>query len=283
MSKPRKSAPAVKDSKSIDDVAKPGTSAPSDTSRAIITHRPMIKDPMVVHDGAAADESEEKPEKQPLMGGGKAETKLTPLGESEDTKEADNEAAETEPAADEDKGTNDKPAEKPAEKPQEEAKPDVATEEAAEETSEEPASGKDQAESDKPSKPDPEEAEAGAGGPDAADHNEERDKPDDATPDEKPDEAEENSEAADKSKKSGPDEEAEAAKQAEADAKIRKLVDSKKYFLPINAVEQRRSARIAAVGAVLAIILAVAWVDVALDAGLIHLGNIKPVTHLFSN
>ncbi len=30
------------------DVAHPNTSAPSDTSRPIITHRPMMKDPMMV-------------------------------------------------------------------------------------------------------------------------------------------------------------------------------------------------------------------------------------------
>jgi hypothetical protein len=36
-------------------------------------------------------------------------------------------------------------------------------------------------------------------------------------------------------------------------------------------------------GIVLAVVLAVAWVDVALDAGLIQLGSVKPVTHFFSN
>jgi outer membrane biosynthesis protein TonB len=75
----------------------------------------------------------------------------------------------------------------------------------------------------------------------------------------------------------------EAAKQAEHDANIQKIVDSKKYFLPINSVEKRRSARFVALGIVLSLLLAVAWVDVALDAGLIHLGNVKPVTHFFSN
>lgn len=79
------------------------------------------------------------------------------------------------------------------------------------------------------------------------------------------------------------EDEAEAEAQAAEEAKVRKLVDSRKYFLPINAVEHRRSARFAAVGIILALLLVVAWVDVALDAGLIHLGGVKPVTHLFSN
>lgn len=69
----------------------------------------------------------------------------------------------------------------------------------------------------------------------------------------------------------------------EEDAQIEKLVESRKYFLPINAVEHRRSTRFAVAGVILALILAVAWVDVALDAGLIRLGGVKPVTHLFSN
>ncbi|HXE10077.1 MAG TPA: hypothetical protein VN554_01490, partial [Verrucomicrobiae bacterium] len=121
---------------------------------------------------------------------------------------------------------------------------------------------------------------------------EKADKADDTTAaePEKPDEDEGNTAdegvpdkagAAKKAKKAGAD--AEAAAQAEQDIKLHKLVESKKYFLPINAVEQRRSARVALAGALLALILAVAWVDVALDAGLIHLGNVKPVTHLFSN
>ncbi|HYH36173.1 MAG TPA: hypothetical protein VD706_01595, partial [Candidatus Saccharimonadales bacterium] len=70
---------------------------------------------------------------------------------------------------------------------------------------------------------------------------------------------------------------------AAQEAKLQKLIDSKKYFLPINAVEQRRSKRVVTLGVVLAILLALAWFNIALDAGLIHVDNIKPVTHFFSN
>jgi archaellum component FlaD/FlaE len=76
---------------------------------------------------------------------------------------------------------------------------------------------------------------------------------------------------------------AEAEAQAKHDAAIQQLVDSKQYFLPINAVEKRRTKRVVVLGIVLSIILALAWVDVALDAGLIHIAGVKPVTHFFSS
>lgn len=79
------------------------------------------------------------------------------------------------------------------------------------------------------------------------------------------------------------DEEAERAKQAEHEAAIQKTIDSKKYFLPIKTVEQRKSARFVALGVLLALLLIVAWADIALDAGLIQINGVKPVTHFFSN
>lgn len=75
----------------------------------------------------------------------------------------------------------------------------------------------------------------------------------------------------------------DAAQQAEHDESIQKLIVSKKYVLPINSVEKRRSRRFVMLGIVLSLVLLVAWADVALDAGLIHVGGIKPVTHFFSN
>jgi len=76
---------------------------------------------------------------------------------------------------------------------------------------------------------------------------------------------------------------AEAEKVALHDAEIQKLVDSKQYYLPINAVEKRRSKRVVALGIFLSLILAAAWLDIALDAGLVQLDSVKPVTHFFSN
>lgn len=208
-------ADASADSAPIADVSHPDTSAPSDTSRPIITHRPMMKDPMVVAAEGKDTDPEMETEPKSYVSQHTTEAKLTPPSET---------AADTET---------------------------------------------DQADKAKPEEDPPAEADT----QDAKDEAAEADEPD------KPDEKPEKTDA--KTKRADPD--LEAAAQAEQDAKVRKLVESKKYFLPINAVEQRRSARVVAIGAIVAIILAVAWVDVALDAGLIHLGSIKPVTHLFSN
>jgi hypothetical protein len=109
---------------------------------------------------------------------------------------------------------------------------------------------------------------------------------------EKPAQAETSAEnATDEEDKSGGDQAAEVANQeaaAEAeqtkhDESMQKLIDGKQYFLPINSVEKRRTKRFVMLGVVLALLLAVAWVDVALDAGLVQFGNLKPVTHFFSN
>lgn len=99
------------------------------------------------------------------------------------------------------------------------------------------------------------------------------------------DEAKKNTQKNDKKAPITPGEEAdvEASRRAERDANLQKIVDKKTYFLPINAVEKRKTKRFVALGIVLSLVLVVAWVDVALDAGLIELGGVKPVTHFFSN
>lgn len=76
---------------------------------------------------------------------------------------------------------------------------------------------------------------------------------------------------------------AETAEQAKHEAAIQHLIDSKKYELPINAVEKRKSKHFVVLGIVLAILLVLAWGDIAADAGLIHISGLKPVTHFFSN
>ncbi len=81
--------------------------------------------------------------------------------------------------------------------------------------------------------------------------------------------------------------ESEDAKAAEEQAayqtKLQQAYDSKQYFLPINTLEHRRTARFVALGIFLSLLLAMVWVDIALDARLIHLGGLKPLTHFFSN
>lgn len=82
-----------------------------------------------------------------------------------------------------------------------------------------------------------------------------------------------------------PDEEVAAKDEAELKhaADLENLVESKQYFLPINAVEHRRSRRSALAGILLVVVLAMALADIALDAGLVSFGHIQPLTHFFHN
>lgn len=63
---------------------------------------------------------------------------------------------------------------------------------------------------------------------------------------------------------------------------INELVTNKKYFLPINQVEKKKNRRVVVVGIILCVILAIAWVDVALDAGIISNTYHLPHTHFFA-
>jgi cytoskeletal protein RodZ len=204
MSEPEKSTTA----KPIIDVEHPGKSAPADTSRSIITHRPILKDPMMIDENASTD-SEKKNEPKLISS---SNIRLQPGN----TVIEDKTPVKTETEA------------KPEPVPEPPPEPEVEV------------------------KADPE--------PDAEEKVETETK-----------------------KQAEAEVEDEAAKQAEHEVNIQKVVDSKKYFLPINSVEKRRSARFVALGIVLSLLLAMAWVDVALDAGLIHLGGVKPLTHFFSN
>ena len=60
------------------------------------------------------------------------------------------------------------------------------------------------------------------------------------------------------------------------------LVESQKYFLPITTAEQRKSRRTVVLGTILAIVLLLAWADIAVDAGLVNLPVNLPHTNFFS-
>ncbi len=72
-----------------------------------------------------------------------------------------------------------------------------------------------------------------------------------------------------------------------ADAKLQDeldgLVEKKQYFLPINAVEKRRSQHIFIFGTILILVLGLAWLNIAMDAGFVSVPGVRPVTHLFHN
>lgn len=70
---------------------------------------------------------------------------------------------------------------------------------------------------------------------------------------------------------------------ARHEAVVERLVNSRKYELPINAVEKRKTKNFVVLGFLLSILLVLVWADVALDAGLVKLNGVKPVTHFFSN
>lgn len=77
--------------------------------------------------------------------------------------------------------------------------------------------------------------------------------------------------------------EAAAAEEALAHSQhIADIVASQKFYLPINRVEKRKNRRAVVIGAVLCIILAVAWLDVAFDAGIISDTYNLPHTHFFT-
>ncbi len=75
------------------------------------------------------------------------------------------------------------------------------------------------------------------------------------------------------------DEKQLAADAAQA-AKVEGLIKRQVYVLPINAVERRRSKHVVVGGLVLIVLLAFAWLDLAADAGFIHVPYL-PLTHFF--
>lgn len=80
-----------------------------------------------------------------------------------------------------------------------------------------------------------------------------------------------------------PEETAAAKLQADqlAADEIDELIESKAYNLPIETAENRRARLVTIVGVLLILILAAAWLNVALDAGFITIPGVEPLTHFF--
>lgn len=265
-----------KDSK-IMDVAHPGKTAPSENSKSVIVgHGPMMKDPMVI-DGdsdkvespkedlskrtsksvivpiGSDDQDDSKKEKSKSKSSVKAKSKHK-LKEDDDKKtiaalaaEVDAEDVEDTESSDSEESdeNNIPPVELPVIDIDEEDKTDKKV-----------SDEKNEIEEDKQEKVDAE--------PDKVD-SEEVD--------------EEN-----KNKETNPNEaELKNDEEEKHQKEIQKLAESKQYYLPINTIENRRSKRVVIFGIILSVILIIAWIDIALDAGLIELGGIKPVTSFFSN
>ncbi len=126
-----------------------------------------------------------------------------------------------------------------------------------------------------PDQPEPE--------PEAADEPPAEEPAEKKTPPAEPEAADEEDTPAKTEAKSKKKDETEAAEQAKHAADVQKLIDSGQYVLPINAVEKRKAKHFVVLGVFLAILLALAWADIAMDAGLVHVNGVQPVTHFFSN
>jgi len=230
--------------KTIIDVTHADSSPPSPNSKSVIVpSRPILKDPMVT------DETEEKPvpikvSREKQIDTGSKAPSIAELAAVAAAESAD----KTEEKAE------GKPADKPAKKTDDEP--------AAEKTIEPPA--KEESEDKPDEKPEPVE------------------KPEEKAPDDKPaDEPQEDQ--PDEAKTTDKEQAAKAAEEAKHDEAVAKMVESKQYYLPINTIEKRRSKRFVALGILLSLLLVLAWADIALDAQLIHVSGVKPVTHFFSN
>jgi hypothetical protein len=80
-----------------------------------------------------------------------------------------------------------------------------------------------------------------------------------------------------------PDErEADNRMAREKAAKLQRMIDNEEYFLPIETLEERRSRKVAIFGVILIVVLAIAWYNVALDAGLLENTYNLPHTTFFT-
>lgn len=86
-----------------------------------------------------------------------------------------------------------------------------------------------------------------------------------------------------KSSKKTPEEseELDRKRKEERAANLQKIANAKTYYLPINSVEKRKTKRFVVLGILLSILLIMIWVDIALDAELIRIDGITPVTSFF--
>jgi hypothetical protein len=248
------------------DVTQPGQSEPSASARPIIvSNRPVLqKDPMVVSDGPVERDVEDTPAgdvpkanvNRTVNQEGVTIMPPTAPGLPKSAKKAEAEStdAQTEPV--------DKTAKPVAEAPEPKAPetneetPEAMVSEAPAEEAKEDKSKTAATEKEPVSKADDDEEKSANSAEDEQ-----------LSPNKVLDEA---------AKKL---EEEKAAKAAEHE----KIIESKKYFLPINSVERRRNTRRAILFLVLCILFALIWLDLALDAGILKIGSLHPLTHFFNS
>lgn len=254
---------ASKSAPKVFDVSKPGKQAASASSRPIIiSNRPIMQDPMVTTDKDASDNvsvitTPEAVDSTPSPSSVKL--KLQPL--SDDEKQTIEVSANPATAAD-------LPAEEQSKDTDADGVVDLlpATDPPETEKAEQIA---DESKDEQP-------AEADSGGPSEAAESptESAVTPAAAQSESSPDDS---TELEAQQETATAELEAEAKRQEALDG----LVDAKTYFLPINAIERRRSKLVGVLGLFLIVILGLLLLDVMLDAGFVHIPGVQPVTHLF--
>jgi hypothetical protein len=268
-SKPRK----------VIDVTEPGKSEPSATSRSIIvTNRPMLQqDPMVV----AGEPSDRDTDNTPSGKAPKPESQLSSFQQGQEIKPPSDpgvppdspKTEQTLPAETESKptvteSTNQPPADETEEKPEAEI-PVAVTVKKADMKSTETA---DTAVNKEPPKVAESETE-----------------PKDELPAAEPDSEKSTSETNTNDDQLAPNKVIdEAAKKAQAEkaakeAEQQKVIDSKKYFLPINTVQLRRNKFRAVLLFLIVVALAAVLFDISLDAGFLKINGVNSLTHFFSS
>ena len=100
-------------------------------------------------------------------------------------------------------------------------------------------------------------------------------------PSETPTDESEDNAATDQDKQS-PENQKAAEEAAEREQKLEEYTDSHQFFLPINAVAQKRSIKVSIGLTILLLILAILLIDLMLDTGIILLLQKIPHTHFFN-
>lgn len=263
----------------IMDIKSPEKVKPSTTGRPIIvtTHSVLKNDPMVVAGATSGEEATEQPATAPALINRIAKT-IKPLDPELQATPTDATPADQEPTTAAETPVDDQPAAPAPDSVAEtsEEPTDTKVEPAAEPAPEAPAApvaSSSAPEAEKPAAEDEARVDAPS----------ETEKPAAAASTDQPAESDaETTRARDsEAEQRAVSAEEEAARQTR-ERQLEALITSGKYAVPINAVQRKRSRLFVTVASVIALLLALAVLDVLLDTGLVKLPVNLPHTHFFS-
>jgi hypothetical protein len=270
-------AKAKKSAPKLFDIAKPGKSAPSSTSRpVIITNRPVLKDPMVIRVNSDGD-TDDKASSEPVNDTAEMKHKV-------DIQPLHIDLSEVLPSGEKAKGDDKKEVEVAEEKVAEPEvtetpeEPEAKTEEGAKEAPSEAVP-----EASPPPEPKAEEPDEPVAETEPAEETPQEETPAEATPEEEvplaePEEAEsvigDDGNPVLSERETKADE--EAKKKAEQQEKI---IASGEFYLPINAVSKRRAKRNLILCTLLCVVLLAVAAAAAWDAGLLNIPGMQAPTN----